>query len=153
MTNWGKFESVDAKALNEETKNLKDGDFPEIPNGKYEVSIEKMELRPTKKTGAPMLSVNFKILNGDYKGQHVFMNQVVIMGDENDKYRLHTANTFLRSLGTEIDIQFEGVSAYEALIEQVYGAVHMNAFEFLLEIGENKSGYKTYKILEVFETE
>lgn len=153
MTNWGKFESVDAKALNEEVKTLKDGDYPEIPNGKYEVSIEKMELRPTKKTGAPMLSVNFKILSGEFKGNHIFMNQVVIMGDENDKYRLHTANSFLRSLGTNFDVQFEGVSAYEELVSQVYGDIHMNGYEFLLEVGENKNGYKTYKIEEVFEAE
>ena len=151
MTNWGKYSTVDAKALNKEVEDLGDGDCGEIPNGKYEVAIEKMTLKPTKKDGAPMLAVQFKILEGDFKNQKIFMNQMVIKGDENDKYRIHTANKFLRSLGTDLDIRFDGVNEYEALIEQVYGAVHMNGYEYLLELGENKNGYTTYKILEIFE--
>lgn len=149
MTNWGKFATYDAKALNEEVKNLNDGDFPEIPNGKYEVCIKKMELKPTKEKGYPMLAVQFEILEGQFKKQRIFMNQVILMGDQNDKYRVHTANTFLRSLETGIDVSFEGVAEYEELVSKIFEVA--SELEFVLELGENKGGYKTYKILEVFE--
>lgn len=148
MTNWGKFASVDAKGLNKEIETLGDGDFPEIPCGKYEVAIDKMELKPTKKDGAPMLAVQFTILEGQYKKSKIFMNNVVIKGDENDKYRVHTANQFLRSLGSDIPVAFEGVAEYEALIADIFADI--DGLEYLLEYGENKSGFKTFKILEVF---
>ena len=151
MTNWGKFASVDAKSLNKEVETLGDGDFPEIPCGKYEVSIAKMELKPTKKTGAPMLAVQFDILEGKFKKHKIFMNQVVINGDENDKYRVHTANTFLRSLGSDITVSFEGVAEYEELINEIFADI--DGLEYLLDYDENKSGFKTFKIVEIFENE
>ena len=151
MTNWGKFATVNAAELNKEVNELGDGDFPEIPCGKYEVAIEKMELKPTKKTGAPMLAVQFVILTGEFKKMKLFMNQVVINGDQNDKYRVHTANTFLRSLGSDIPVSFEGVPEYETLIEKI--ADDIDGLEYLLEYGENKGGYKTFKIIEIFEEE
>lgn len=148
MTDWSKFKGIDAKALNAESESLGSGDFPEIPNGKYEVILDEMELKPTKKKGDPMLAVQFTILEGEYKNQKIFYNQVILMGDENDKYRVHTANEFLRSLESSKEISFEGVEEYEALINDVYDEVADG--EFLLEITENKNGYKQYKIKEVF---
>lgn len=151
MTNWGKYATVNAADLNKEIEELKDGDFPEIPLGKYEVSIDKMELKPTKKDGAPMLAVQFTILEGQYKKSKIFMNSVVIKGDKNDKYRVHTANTFLRSLGSGIKVSFEGVAEYEALIDEIFNDI--DGLEYLLDYDENKSGYKTFKILEIFDKE
>ena len=151
MTNWGKFANVNAAQINEGIKALGDGEYPEVPNGRYEVAIDSMVLKPTKKTGAPMLSVRFTIVEGEYKNQKLFMNQVVLMGDEHDSIRVSTANRFLKSLGTDIPISFEGVGEYEALIEQVFDEVQKNELEYLLELGENKGGYKTYTIKEVYE--
>lgn len=152
MTNWGKFETVDAKALNDEAKNLGDGDYPEIPNGKYEVHLDSMILKPTKKDGAPMVAAKFTILEGDFKNQKIFVNMVVIKGDENDKYRLSAANRFLKSLGTDVEISFEGVSAYEALIERVFNETESLGLEYVLEIEDAKTqGFKKYTIREVFE--
>lgn len=152
MTNWGKFESIDAKELNKEVAELKEsnGDYPEIPHGTYEVKIAKMELRPTKKTGAPMLSVQFKILEGEFKNMNLWMNQVIVMGDHNDKFRLHNANEFLRSLDTGIDIVFEGVRAYENLVAEVFEAVKDQGLEYAIEYGQNKNGYDIYRVKEVF---
>ena len=152
MTNWGKYESIDAKELNKEVNELKEssGDYPEIPHGTDEVKIAKMELRPTKKTGAPMLSVQFKILEGEFKNMNLWMNQVIVMGDANDKYRLHNANEFLRSLDTSVDIVFEGVRAYENLIADVFEAVKDQGLEYAIEYGQNKNGYDFYRVKEVF---
>lgn len=151
MTNWGKFANVNAAQLNEGIKALGDGEYPEIPNGRYEVAIDSMVLKPTKKTGAPMLAVRFTILEGEFKNSKLFMNQVVLMGDEHDSIRVSTANRFLKSLGTDIPVSFEGVGEYEALIEQIAETIESQGLEYLLEMGENKGGYKTYTIREVYE--
>ena len=62
MNDFSKFdELVDLDALREEVQRAADGngDFEEVPTGMYEVSLEKMELKESKK-GQPMVSVWFK---------------------------------------------------------------------------------------------
>ncbi|MDY4823226.1 MAG: DUF669 domain-containing protein, partial [Candidatus Onthovivens sp.] len=43
------------------------GNFEAVPHGTYEVEVNKMELKKSKK-GDPMLSIWFKIINGPHKG-------------------------------------------------------------------------------------
>lgn len=150
MANWGKYENIDAKKLNDEVQELGDGDFEDLPKGKYEVEITNMELKPTKEKGYPMLAVSFKVLEGEYKNRLIFMNQVVIMGDKNDAIRLKVANSFLQSLDSGVAINFESVRGYEELIGAIFDAVKQKGYEYLLELGERK-GFTTYKIVEVFE--
>lgn len=149
MTNWGKYKNVNVDELNKEVDSLGDGEFPEIPNGKYEVALDSLELKPTKEKGYPMLAARFTIVEGQYKNMKLFVNQVVIMGDENDKYRVRSANTFLKSLGSKQVIHFEGVEEYEKLIDDV--ADECVDMEYLLKKGKNKGGYDTYEILDIYE--
>ena len=51
------------------------GDYKEVPDGTYEVKIEKIELKASSK-GDPMVSMWFRILSGDFKNSMIFMNQV-----------------------------------------------------------------------------
>lgn len=148
MTNWNAFANINAKALNDQAKTLAKGDFEELPLGRYEVSVESMELKPTKKTGAPMIAVKFKVVEGEFKGRFIFMHQVVLMGNEHDAMRLRIANQFLESLETGLDITFEGVDEYETLVADVFDAIGNR--EYLLEIGDKK-GYRNYKVVEVYE--
>ena len=152
MTDWSKYENkVNAEELNKEVEELGDGDFPEIPDGKYEVSLRSLELKPTKEKGYPMLAAQFKIVEGKYKGQNIFVNQVVIMGDNNDKYRVNASNRFLKSLGTKKTVSFESIKAYENLIDSI--ADEMDKAEYLIEQSTNSKNdkFKDYKILEIFE--
>lgn len=146
--NWEEFDkNVDIENLQKDVEGAskKDfADFEEVPFGKYEVKITKLELTQSKK-GDPMLSVWFEIINGSNKGRLIFMNQVVLQG-----FQIHTANEFLRSLQTDETIEFKGYSAYNILILNIYEKI-VNA-EFALEYAENKKGYKTFKILEKFKT-
>lgn len=147
MTDWSKFDKINAKALAEEAENLGDDDFSLIPLGKYEVRITDMQLKPTKKKGDPMLSVTFKVIAGQYKKRLDWYNQVIMMGDENDKYRLHSANTFLRSLKSHHEVKFDSVQGYSDLIDAIFDDTKKQEYE--LEISE-KNGYRQYKIKQVF---
>lgn len=147
MANWSNFKNINAKQLNEEAKSLNKGDFEELPLGRYEVSVESMELKPTKEKGYPMIAVKFKVVQGEFDGRFIFMNQVVLMGNEHDSMRLSIANRFLESLETGVDISFEGIEEYEALVDEVFNAIGRK--EYLLEIGEKK-GFRNYKIVEVY---
>lgn len=121
------------------------GDFKEVPIGKYEVAITKLELGESKK-GDPMVKVWFKILEGEYKNSLLFMNQVITQG-----FQIHIVNEFLRSLETDIEIEFESYEQYNDLLMDVFEEVN-GKLEFVLDYGENK-GFNTFKIEEIFEVE
>lgn len=152
---WDKYKNIDAKKLNEEVNELKDGDFPEIPNGRYEVSLDSLELKPTKEKGYPMVAAQFTILEGQYKKQKIFMNQVLLMDDQNDKYRLKTCNAFLNSLGTNVNVVFEGVREYAEMVSRIFDLVDENRLEYLLQISDSKPSkdgrtFKQYDIVDIY---
>ena len=73
-------QSVDLAGLKNDIAEAKEnggGDYEKVPHGEYEVKLEKLELKPTKKDGSPMVSAWFTILNGKYKNFKLFMNQVI----------------------------------------------------------------------------
>ena len=147
MTNWSNFSNINAQELNAQVKGLAKGDFEELPLGRYEVSVEGLELKPTKEKGFPMVAAKFKVVQGEHTGLLIFMNQVVIRGDQHDAMRLGIANRFLDSLKTGVEITFEGVQEYAYLIDEVFNNIGRK--EYLLEIGE-KNGFRNYKIIEVY---
>lgn len=143
--NWKEYDkNVDVEGLRKDIEESAEngGTFKEVPHGEYEVTVEKMELTQSKK-GDPMLSVWFKILEGEYKNSRIFMNQLV-----RDGFGIHMANEFMRTLETDIEIEFNGYGDYNDLILDVFEA--MDGAEFALEYGENNKGYNTFKVLEIF---
>lgn len=148
--NWDKFDSnVDVEGINKDLQNNKEnfGEFKEVPLGEYEVRVNKMELTTSKK-GDPMLAIRFKILNGPFKNSLVFYNQVLTLG-----FQIHMANEMLRSFDTGIEIpsEFKGYSALNELILDVSEEIDAQGLEYALKYDENKKGYKTFEIMEVFE--
>lgn len=121
------------------------GDYRKVPIGNYEVKIEKMELTESQK-GDPMVSIWFKILTGEYKNSLLFMNQVITQG-----FQLHIVNTFLKSLGSDIEVQFEDFEQYANLLMDIYENIDRK-LEYGLEYGEKK-GFNTFKITDIFEVE
>ena len=146
--NWEEFDKdVDIENLEKDVEKASSsdfGDYPDVPYGKYEVKITKLELTQSKK-GDPMLSVWFQIVNGEQKDRLIFMNQVILQG-----FQIHTANEFLRSLQTDENVEFKGYAKYNILILNIYEKIINNEYE--LDYKENKKGYKTFKILQKFES-
>lgn len=118
------------------------GNREEVPHGDYEVAINKLELKKSN-AGNPMVSVWFKVLAGNHKGQLIFMNQVITQG-----FQIHIANEFLRSLNTGLNIEFTSYSQYGALLQEVFEAT--KDFEYGLEYTENNKGYSVFTITDVF---
>ena len=121
------------------------GNFKEVPHGNYEVAITKLELGESKK-GDPMVTVWFKILDGEFKNSLIFMNQVVTQG-----FQIHIVDDFLRSLETDVEIEFESYAQFGELLMDVFEAVE-GKLEFGLKYGERK-GFNTFEITDVFELE
>ena len=124
------------------------GNFEAVPHGTYEVEVNKMELKKSKK-GDPMLSIWFKIINGPHKGSLIFYNQVLTTG-----FGLHNANEMLRSLDSGIEVEFVNFKQYHNMILDIYEAVNDN-LEYALKYTENSKNkdFSDYKITDVFEVE
>ena len=147
FSKWDKTYNVKAEDVKELDQNNGKKDFVEVPFGKYEVKVAKMELGASKE-GNPTLKVQFKVLNGKYKGNSFFMNQVVTK-----EYSIHKANEFLRSLDSGEEIVWTGSYAeYATLIDNVHEAIDGN-LEYAIDYSCNSKGYSEYKIEDVFEVE
>lgn len=125
------------------------GDFKEVPHGDYEVAVQQMELKASKK-GDPMVSIWFKIVSdGDFKGSMIFFNQVITQG-----FQVHIVNEMLRMMVSECadsvpDIEFKSYKQYGNLIMDIFEAINDN-FEYALSYKKGKKDFSTYEIKEVF---
>lgn len=134
----------DLDGLKEDIKKSAENqrDFEEVPDGDYEVSIQKLELTESK-SGKPMVTCWFKVLEGSYKGQLIFMNQLV-----DEAFKIHIANEFLRGLNTGLNIEFNSFVQYHGLIGQIFEV--SQSYEYALEYTHNSKGFAEYKITDVF---
>ena len=138
--------NIDLAGLQQDIKDAQDNnkEFEAVPHGEYEVKLDKLELKATKK-GDPMVSAWFTILEGKYKNSKLFMNQVVTQG-----FQIHIVNEFLRSMKTDIDIDFVDYKQYADLLLDVAEFCDANNLEFAIKYEDNK-GYDKFTITEVFE--
>lgn len=149
MEIWEKFDKkIDTKGLKDDIKQAREnggGDYKEVPYGTYEVNVEKIELRESKK-GDPMVTIWFNIIAGEFKNSKIFYNQVITQG-----FQIHLLNELLRSFDTGVNVEFDTYAQYNEVLMDI--AEGTQALEYALEYGENKKGYPTYKITDVFEAE
>ena len=124
------------------------GEFVDVPKGDYEVRVTKLELGETgersKTPGMPMAKVWFEVITGQYKGQKIFMNQMLTSG-----FGIHKMNEFLTSLETGVSVEFENFMQYANLFDQIFSEIDGKA-EYQLAYGENTKGYSTYAIVQRF---
>lgn len=149
MDIWAKFDQmVDTEGLKKDVKEVAENkiEFKEVPEGHYEVKISKIELTQSK-TGRPMVAFWFKILEGEYKNQYIFWNQVVDMG-----FGLHKVNEFLRSLDSGLEVQFENFTQYGNLLMDIHELID-GRLEYGLKYSKNSKGYDEFEITDVFELE
>lgn len=150
-------EAMDLEGLKadvaEAAANGNTGNFKEVPHGTYEVAINQMELKASKK-GDPMVSIWFKIVSdGEYKDQMIFFNQVITQG-----FQVHIVDEMLRKMTEGLKnapvIEFQSYKQYGNLIMDVFEAVADN-FEYGLKYTANSKNkdFSNYEITEVFELE
>nr|DAS60813.1 MAG TPA: Protein of unknown function (DUF669) [Caudoviricetes sp.] len=145
---WNK--AIDVEGLKKDTKEVEanggKGDYVEVPIGTYEVKIEKMELKESSK-GDPMFSAWFRIIQGEYKSQLLFMNAVIVQG-----FQIGNVNRFLRSLEAVEDVEFKDYAQYNDLIMDIMEEIGTSGLEYLIDYKKNAKGFPIYTIKEVFES-
>ncbi|MDO4384371.1 MAG: DUF669 domain-containing protein [Clostridia bacterium] len=145
---WDQFDSaIDTKALADEVKNSADSpSYREVPEGTYEVAVEKLELIASR-NNKPMGTIWFKVLTGEYKGSRIFYNQVL-----EQPFQIHMFNKFLRSLDSGLDVKFTSYRQYGELLMNIAEAIDKR-LEYALVYEKNNKGYPTFEIEEIFEVE
>lgn len=158
---WAKFDkTVDIDGLKKDIEEAEtNGDYPDVPDGKFEISVSNMELGKSKikddgSGGDPMLKIQFEILAGEYKGQKIFYNGVMQPG--NDKafgFQVHKNNELLRSLwdAEHDEVDFNGFKDYNDLVLDIAEEIIEDKWNYVLEKGKNKGGYDTYEIVEILD--
>lgn len=137
------------KDIAEAAENGGQGNYKEVPHGDYEVAIQQMELKASKK-GDPMVSIWFKVVSGDYKGSIIFYNQVITQG-----FQIHNCNEMLRKIASEMKekpvIEFRTYKQYGELLMDIFEAVEDN-YEYGLHYTANKKNkqFSDFKVTEVY---
>ena len=139
-----------AASQKEINDNASGGDYPEVPLGTYEVEVNKLECKMSS-TNKPMVSIWFKILEGDFENSFIFYNGVfpedwmrhrvvkMLSSLLNDNTHEAEINLILKS-GDIAEINNFCMDIHEAIDGQ---------FEYLLEYGQKKN-FNTYNIKEVY---
>ena len=149
------------KEIQDAKENNGGGNFDKVPHGVYEVSVEKMEIKatkvdtnsddPKKHYARPMVSIWFNIVDGERKGQKIFMNQVITEG-----FQIHIVNELLRSMVQDCDnvpvVEFVSYSQYNNLLMDIHEMIS-ESFEYALDYGQTKKGFDTFNIKEVYALE
>lgn len=140
---------VDLDGLRKDAAEAANTEFDneEVPYGKYDVRLEKLELvecKSEKNKGQPMVSVWFRIAEGTQKNRLIFMNQLV-----NEGFKIHIIKEFLKTLDSGYEIDFVDYNQFGQLLMDILEASSDTGF--VLDYFENKKGYKAYKIEEVFD--
>ena len=140
-------EATDQEGLQNDIAAAEEGqiEYKEVPEGTYDVSITKMELTVSKESKKPMVSIWFKINDGDYKGSTIFMNQVITLG-----FQIHNVNELLRSMETSQEVKFHSYQSYSVLLDDIFKEIK-DTKAFGLEYGTNSKGYKTFKIISIID--
>ena len=154
MTNiWEQFDNnTDLEAFEEGVKNAENqsGDFEDLPHGKYEVALDNIELKPTKKKRDPMIVSVFKVIEGPHKNRLIWVNQVV-----DTPVKMNIGLNFINSMKPETKVSFDKTKGMAGLAESLVDAGEeiSKSKEFVLDFGQNKKGYDQYTIETVFELE
>jgi hypothetical protein len=61
-----------------ESAEVEDREFDTVPDGKYQVNVERVELTRAKTSGNPMLKWTLRILAPNYKGRLLWRNNVMV---------------------------------------------------------------------------
>ncbi len=112
-----------------EAAPIEENKFDDVPDGKYQVAIEKVELARAQSSGNPMLKWQLRVLGPNHAGRMIFRNSVMASA-ENIKYLkndLHTCGLVLErfsDLGTRLndllDIKLEVTKKTRGEFSNVY---------------------------------
>lgn len=128
---------VDLQGLQKEVQEASSNDFQDVPDGKYIVGIEKMEIRLTNAKDKLMFAVQCKIKEdlqgGGQEKRMIFFNRV-ISGNKssetwNDGRAIKSVITWLEKLETEVVPEFINYSDFADCVldifQEIQGKIEM----------------------------
>lgn len=119
-------EQVDLNELQKEVQEADDSQFDDVPDGTYEVSFDKMEIKQTKAKDKLMFSVQCSILDGDQKGRKIFFNRT-ISGNTSPKWTngmaIKSVCTWLDKLETDTVPEFVNYSDFADCVLDIFQEV------------------------------
>ena len=108
---------------------VEEREFEDVPDGKYQVNVEKVELTRAQSSGTPMLKWTLKILGPRFAGRLLWRNSVMA-SKENLKWLktdLHTCGVDLEKLsdlpsrlGDLLDVTLEVTKRTKGDSENIY---------------------------------
>lgn len=127
--------------------NDHDNAIKELPLGMYEASLNRIELKTSKK-GKPMISAQFTVeyagertdLVGEHHWCHFLILNSVDPKDTRNKFFFTKAVAFLNSLG--YDEPLNSLSDIEAAIDDISSKLVEQRLSYEIQIADNK-GFKT----------
>lgn len=129
---WSKFDKeIDMDGLQNDIEEAENAsDYPDIPDGEYDVTVVNMELGKSKvkdngKGGDPMLKVQFQIMGGEFKDNRIFYNGVIQMGQKDSvrAFQIHNVNTMLRAIADDQKLKWGSFGELADLIDDVFDDV------------------------------
>lgn len=147
---------VDLDALQKDVAEAKDTEFQDVPDGKYIVGIEKMEIKLTKAQDKLMFAVQCKIkedLQGNgQEDRMIFLNRVIsgnkVSENWNDGRAIKSVITWLEKLETEVVPEFINYADFADCVldifQEIQGKIEM-------EVDYKSSAFNSITITEVFD--
>ena len=143
-------------AYSQAKKNTYDNE--PLPEGVYNVKVEKIELAETgpnsKTPGMPMGKIQFRILTGEFKKKCLFMNKVLVGYDKEGKLNAlgqKIFDEFLNSLEPTFDVAFSECDGYDDYADMLLDvAEDIEGLTYDIELTYN-GDFPNYEVLEVYE--
>ena len=155
MVDFSAFDNkVDLEALQKEVEEAKNSDFGDVPDGKYIVGIEKMEIKLTKAQDKLMFAVQCKIKEGEQKNRMIFFNRV-ISGNKNsenwnDGRAIKSVCTWVNELLGEDEEPVVFVN-YQDFADQILDVFQSIQNNIEVEVTYAAKNFNPIKIEEVFD--
>lgn len=119
-------EQIDLNALQKEVQEADDSQFEDVPNGVYDVTFDKMEVKPTKKGDKLMFSVQCSILDGEFKKRKIFFNRT-ISGNTSERWTngqaIKSVCTWLDKLETQTIPEFVSYADFADCVLDIFQEV------------------------------
>lgn len=151
MSRYDYSEYEDMVFSDEEIEQSSTRDYETIPDDTYICSLEKIEHKFTKEKQQPMLSIIFKIQDGEYLNRLIFVNKVLLSNDSREKnaQRFYFAKKILKELQIfdEEDIKFSTYKELKELIIDCSNEVEKINNNYKVKKTTSKSGFENYDIV------
>jgi len=142
-------EAIEENKAKQQERQNEEREYKDPVDGNYKCDLISMELGTNKAGDKLMLKGSFKIKDGEFAKQRLWINKV-LTGTRNDGFAVKMAVDFLNSLGAQQQVEYTGdFDDLAKQIELVFCDVAM--CEFVVEQKTSDSGFKNYYVKDVYD--